>query len=147
MTSPRRWICECIPAVAKAVERPEAPAGIRACRNDEDGRQKQDDDTDKDENVTGSVWLDALTSVLKRVPIMNAVMQPVDYRLMPIQSGKIEGAKPDKVFYFLAPDDSMRGFRIHSGDLALIVPARSRLTAQLCWLNTTATASCAKSRS
>ena len=87
--------------------------------------KKQDDDTDKDENVTGSVWLDALTSVLKRVPIMNAVMQPVDYRLMPIQSGKIEGAKPDKVFYFLAPDDSMRGFRIHSGDLALIVPARS----------------------
>ena len=87
--------------------------------------KKQGDDADKDENVTGSVWLDALTSVLKRVPIMNAVMQPVDYRLMPIQSGKIEGAKPDKVFYFLAPDDSMRGFRIHSGDLALIVPARS----------------------
>lgn len=82
-------------------------------------------ESDGEKNVTGSVWLDALTSVLKRVPVMNAVMKPVDYRLLPIQSGKIEGASPDKVFYYLAPDDSMRGFRIHQGDLALIVPAHS----------------------
>ncbi len=81
--------------------------------------------SDEEKGVTGSVWLDALTSVLKRVPVMNAVMQPVDYRLLPIQSGRIEGAAPDKVFYYLAPDDSMRGFRIHQGDLALIVPAHS----------------------
>ena len=80
---------------------------------------------EKDEGVTGSVWLDALTSVLKRVPVMNAVMKPVDYRLLPIENGKIEGANPDKVFYFLAPDDSMRGFRIHAGDVALVVPAQS----------------------
>lgn len=80
---------------------------------------------EKNEGVVGSVWLDALTSVLKHVPVMNAVMKPVDHRLLPIQGGKIEGANPDKVFYFLAPDDSMRGFRIHAGDLALIVPAQS----------------------
>lgn len=79
----------------------------------------------KDESVTGSIWLDALTSVLKNVPVMNAVLQPVDHRLLPIIQGRIEGGAPDKVFYFLAPDDSMRGFRIHSGDLALIVPAQS----------------------
>ena len=79
----------------------------------------------KDEGVTGSVWLDALSSVLKRVPVVNAVMKPVDHRLVPIQNGRIEGANPDKVFYFLAPDDSMRGFRIHSGDVALMVPAQS----------------------
>ena len=79
----------------------------------------------KDEGVTGSVWLDALSSVLKRVPVMNAVMKPVDHRLVPIQNGRIEGANPDKVFYFLAPDDSMRGFRIHAGDVALMVPAQS----------------------
>ncbi len=80
---------------------------------------------EEEKGVGGSIWLDALTSVLKRVPVMNAVMQPIDYRLLPIQSGKIEGAAPDKVFYYLAPDDSMRGFRIHQGDVALIVPARS----------------------
>ncbi len=78
-----------------------------------------------EKGVGGSVWLDALTSVLKRVPVMNAVMKPIDYRLLPIQSGKIEGANPDKVFYYAAPDDSMRGFRIHQGDIALIVPAHS----------------------
>lgn len=62
------------------------------------------------EGVAGSVWLDALSSVLKRVPVLNAVMKPVDHRLLPILNGRIEGANPEKVFYFLAPDDSMRGF-------------------------------------
>lgn len=80
---------------------------------------------EKDEAVTGSVWLDALQSVLKRVPVLNAIMKPVDSRLLPIINNRIEGASPDKVFYFLAPDDSMRGFRIHAGDLALVVPAQS----------------------
>lgn len=78
-----------------------------------------------EEGVAGSVWLDALSSVLKHVPVMNAVMKPVDHRLLPILNGRIEGANPDKVFYFLAPDDSMRGFRIHAGDVALVVPAQS----------------------
>ncbi len=81
--------------------------------------------TTEDKGVGGSIWLDALTSVLKHVPVMNAIMKPVDHRLIPIVGGKIEGANPDKVFYFLSPDDSMRGFRIHRGDLALIVPAHS----------------------
>ena len=103
------------PAAKAAVERPRPqprPEAEVVASTDEKG-------------VSGSVWLDALTSVLKRVPVMNAIMKPIDYRLMPIQGGKIEGANPDKVFYYLAPDDSMRGFRIHQGDLALIVPAHS----------------------
>ena len=107
------------PAVAQAVQQPKA-AKPRLVRPDE-----EDAPIEKDSGVAGSVWLDALTSVLKRVPVMNAVMKPVDYRLIPIQSGKIEGANPDKVFFYLAPDDSMRGFRIHAGDIALIVPAQS----------------------
>ena len=102
------------PQLAKAVARPKPKEAEKVASTEE-----------KDEGVAGSVWLDALTSVLKRVPVMNAVMKPVDYQLLPIQNGRIEGANPDKVFYFLAPDDSMRGFRIHSGDRALIVPAQS----------------------
>ena len=102
------------PQLAKAVARPKPQEAEKVASTEE-----------KDEGVAGSVWLDALTSVLKRVPVMNAVMKPVDYQLLPIQNGRIEGANPDKVFYFLAPDDSMRGFRIHSGDRALIVPAQS----------------------
>ena len=82
-------------------------------------------DVAEEKNVGGSIWLDALTSVLKHVPVMNAIMKPIDHRLLPIVGGKIEGANPDKVFYYLVPDDSMRGFRIHQGDLALIVPAHS----------------------
>ena len=99
---------------ARPVQKPKAPEAEVVASTDEG-----------EKGVGGSVWLDALTSVLKHVPVMNAVMQPIDHRLLPIVSGKIEGANPDKVFYFLAPDDSMRGFRIHQGDLALIVPAHS----------------------
>ena len=68
------------------------------------------------------IWLDALSNVLKPVPVMNAGWIQVSRRMVPIQDGKIEGAKPDRVVYFLAPDDSMRAMRIEKGDLVLVVP-------------------------
>ena len=88
-----------------------------------------------EETVAGSVWLDALQSVLKRVPVMNAVMKPVSYKLVPVENGRIEGANPDKVFFYLAPDDSMRGFRIHRGDIVLTVPANSPVDGAIMLLN------------
>jgi len=78
-----------------------------------------------DDGIAGSIWLDALTSVLKRVPVYNAVMKEIDHKLLPILNGQIENAAPDKVYYYLVPDDAMRGFRICQGDLVLIVPAAS----------------------
>ena len=45
----------------------------------------------EDEGVAGSVWLDALQSVLKRVPVMNAVMKPVAYRLVPSGDIRLPG--------------------------------------------------------
>ena len=88
-----------------------------------------------EESVAGSVWLDALQSVLKRVPVMNAVMKPVSYKLVPVENGRIEGANPDKVFFYLAPDNSMRGFRIHKGDVVLTVPAQSPVDGAVMLMN------------
>ena len=88
-----------------------------------------------EEGVAGSIWLDALSSVLKRVPVMNAVMKPVSYKLVPVENGRIEGANPDKVFYYLTPDDSMRGFRIHKGDIVLTVPAQSPVDGAIMLMN------------
>ena len=68
------------------------------------------------------IWLDALSSVLRPVPVMNAGWIQVSRKMVPIQEGKIEGAKPERVVYFLAPDDSMRAMRIEKGDLVLVVP-------------------------
>ena len=68
------------------------------------------------------IWLDALSSVLRPVPVMNAGWIQVSRKMVPIQDGKIEGAKPERVVYFLAPDDSMRAMRLEKGDLVLIVP-------------------------
>ncbi|MBQ4158593.1 MAG: helix-turn-helix transcriptional regulator, partial [Clostridia bacterium] len=75
----------------------------------------------KTEDQSG-IWLDALSSVLQPVPIMNAGWIQISRRLVPIQDGKIEGAKPEKVVYFQSPDDSMRAMRIAKGDLVLVVP-------------------------
>ncbi len=77
------------------------------------------------DGIGGSIWLDALTSVLKRVPVYNAVMKEIDHKLLPVLNGQIENASPEKVYYYLAPDDALRGFRICQGDLVLTVPASS----------------------
>ena len=67
-------------------------------------------------------WLDALGGVVKRVPVMDPKGLVIDHVLTPIIGGKIEGGAPDKVLYFRMPDDSLRGFRVHAGDLLLTVP-------------------------
>ena len=62
-------------------------------------------------------------------------MKPVGYQLVPVENGRIEGANPDKVFFYLAPDDSMRGFRIHKGDIVLTVPAQSPVDGAVMLMN------------
>jgi transcriptional regulator with XRE-family HTH domain len=86
--------------------------------------------------VAGSIWLDALSGVLKNVPIMNAAMKCTGHRLLPVTDGKICGAAPDKVYYYTAPDDELQGFRIRRGDLILIVPAQSPVDDSLMLLET-----------
>ncbi|MBQ7454861.1 MAG: helix-turn-helix transcriptional regulator [Clostridia bacterium] len=89
-----------------------------------------------EEGVSGSIWLDALSSVLRRVPVYNAVMKEAGHRLLPVENGRIAGASPEKVFYFMAPDDRMRGFRVTRGDLVLIVPASSPVDGAIMLLDT-----------
>ena len=81
--------------------------------------------SDTSKGAENGIWLDALASVLKRVPIVNTMNKEVGHRLLPVQDGKIEGGAPDKVFYLRAPDDNMRGFRILRDDLCLVIPSNS----------------------
>ena len=64
-----------------------APAPVRAAHI-----HPESDTVYQDKPVTGGVWLDALSSVLKRVPVYNAVMKEVDHRLLPIMDGRVDGA-------------------------------------------------------
>ncbi len=98
--------------------------------------EKAEDKTESDPSVAGSIWLDALSGVLKHVPVYNAVMKEVGHRLLPITNGKIEGASPDKVFYFMAPDNDLRGFRVQRGDLLLVVPAQAAVDGAIMLLQT-----------
>jgi len=70
-----------------------------------------------------SAWLDALGGVVKRVPVTDETGMVIDHVLLPVIGGKIEGGAPDKVFFYRCPDDMLRGFRMHAGDLLLTVPA------------------------
>lgn len=72
---------------------------------------------------SNDAWLDALGGVVKRVPVMDEAGVVIDHVPMPIISGKIEGGAPDKVRWYRCPDDMLRGFRVHAGDLLLVVPA------------------------
>ena len=67
-------------------------------------------------------WLDALGGVVRRVPVIDENGVAIDHVLTPIIDRRIEGGAPDKVLYFRMPDDSLRGFRVHAGDLLLTVP-------------------------
>ena len=61
--------------------------------------------------------------MVKRVPIVDPDGVVIDHVLTPIIGGKIEGGAPDKVLFYRCPDDALRGFRVHAGDLLLTVPA------------------------
>ena len=98
--------------------------------------QKAEPVAESDPGVAGSIWLDALSGVLKHVPVYNAVMKEVGHRLLPITDGKIEGASPDKVYYFMAPDNALRGFRVQRGDLVLVVPAQAAVDGAIMLLQT-----------
>lgn len=75
------------------------------------------------ENEASDAWLDALGGVVKRVPVMAEDGLVIDHVPVPIIGGRIEGGAPDKVLFYRCPDDALRGFRVHAGDLLLTVPA------------------------
>ena len=85
--------------------------------------QEQEEAARKAAEESSDAWLDALGGVVRRVPVMSPDGLVIDHVLTPIVNGKIEGGAPDKVVYYRCPDDMLRGFRVHAGDLLLIVPA------------------------
>ena len=114
-----------VPRIQQAAEKKKAEA-----------EKKPEAVAESDPGVAGSIWLDALSGVLRHVPVYNAVMKEVGHRLLPITNGKIEGAAPDKVFYFMAPDNALRGFRVQRGDLVLVVPAQAAVDGAIMLLQT-----------
>ena len=85
--------------------------------------EKKKEEIKTESDTVTDAWLDALGGVVKRVPIMDENGVVIDHILTPIVGGRIEGGAPDKVMFYRCPDDSLRGFRIHAGDLLLTVPA------------------------
>ncbi|WP_026881795.1 helix-turn-helix domain-containing protein [Clostridium akagii] len=65
------------------------------------------------------VWNDALSSILKSVPVYKMDLKSVvSTRQLPLVSNKIDGFAQDKVFFIEIENDDMLGFRISKGDIA-----------------------------
>jgi len=64
---------------------------------------------------------EAFSSILKKIPVCDLYLKEIyDYKFLPIKDKKVEGYNAEKVFYIIAPDDSMRGFRIARGDKIMV---------------------------
>lgn len=75
--------------------------------------------SNKDLPEINDVWSNALSSVLKTVPIYKYdLKQTVGSRQLPVVSNKIEGHSVDKVLFFEIEEDDMIGFRMAKGDIA-----------------------------
>ena len=85
------------------------------------------------------IWLDALSSVLQPVPVMNAGWIQVARRMVPIQDGKIEGAKPERVVYFQAVEYGahrcLRRIRLLGDSKILLQSGDRELDAQAMHIN------------
>ena len=68
-------------------------------------------------------WLSALGGLMQAVPVKNSLGKVVEQKVLPVKSGRIEGVVAEKVFYLLAPDDLMMGYRIRRNDKLLVLPA------------------------
>lgn len=67
------------------------------------------------------VWSDALSSILKNVPVYNMDLKTViSTRQLPVVANKIEGYAQDKVSFIEIENDEMLGFRIAKGDIAFV---------------------------
>lgn len=70
-------------------------------------------------SASSDVWNDALSSVLKSVPVYKNNLRDIAVtRSLPVIANKIEGYAPDKVFFIQIENDDMLGFRIAKGDIA-----------------------------
>ncbi len=72
------------------------------------------------EKPVKEIWTDALAGVIMTVPVYEYDMEKlIASRQLPIIGNKVEGFPKDRVFYLRIQDNSMSGFRIMQGDLAL----------------------------
>ncbi|MDF2548391.1 MAG: transcriptional regulator family [Anaerosolibacter sp.] len=66
-------------------------------------------------------WEDALSNIIKKVPVYDIEMKQIKgHKNFPIIDKKVEGFHPDKLVYIEVSDDTMLQYRIKKGDRALI---------------------------
>lgn len=65
-------------------------------------------------------WTEALSGIIKKIPIYDINMEERGYKSFPIINKKVEGYNPEKLIYIKVPNDNLKGFRIQRDDLILI---------------------------
>lgn len=89
----------------------------------------------KDLPEVNDVWNNALSSVLKSVPIYRFDLKAtVGTKQLPVVSNKVEGFTQDKVLYLLIENDDMLHFRIAEGDIAFAHLTHEIINNSICLL-------------
>lgn len=66
-------------------------------------------------------WEDALSNIIKKIPLVNVQMTEIkESRSFPIIDKKVEGYPPDKLMYVQVEEDDLSGYRIIKGDKLLM---------------------------
>ncbi|TCO71388.1 helix-turn-helix domain-containing protein [Marinisporobacter balticus] len=68
-----------------------------------------------------SQWEDALSNIIKKVPIYDMEMKQIKgHKAFPIIDKKVDGFHPEKLIYVEIPNENLSGFRICKGDKIFI---------------------------
>ncbi|CDM69699.1 DNA-binding protein [Clostridium bornimense] len=86
------------------------------------------------ETPINSIWTDALSSVVKSVPVYNYELKTLSTIPRVVNNNKIENFNSDKVFYLIIEDTDLSEYRIEKGDKGFLVKIGELENNSLCFI-------------
>ena len=86
------------------------------------------------ESPINSIWTDALSSVVKSVPIYNYELKTLSTIPRVVTNNKIENFNSDKVFYLIIEDTDLSEYRIEKGDKGFFAKIGELENNSLCFI-------------
>lgn len=81
-----------------------------------------------------SIWTDALSSVVKSVPVYNYELETLYTIPRVVNNNKIENFNSDKVFYLIIEDTDLSEYRIEKGDKGFLTKIGELENNSLCFI-------------
>ncbi|MBF4692703.1 helix-turn-helix domain-containing protein [Fusibacter ferrireducens] len=97
-------------------------ASEKPMENKKVASKQQEQSKSKDHVVPTGQWQDALSGIVKRIPIYDLVRwENVGYKEHPVIDNKVEGYNGDKLLYVKVTNNQVSGLRIKMNDLVFVL--------------------------